>query len=138
MNDERAVDRFLGAYPPEVQEIAARARTLVLTALRALPHVDETVDAAARLVAYGCGPGYAGMVCTLIPSRTEVKLGFYRGAELPDPRHLLEGTGKVHRHVRLRGAKDVAMPGLNALLKAAVAAWTRRHPVTTRGARAAP
>ena len=134
---EDAVDRFLAAYPPAVQEIAARARALVLASLRALPHVDETVDAPARLVAYGCGPGYRGMVCTLIPSRTEVKLGFYRGAELPDPRHLLEGTGKVHRHVRLRARKDVARPGLKALLKAAVAAWTQRQAVTIRGGRGA-
>ncbi len=137
MAAERAVERFLAGYPPEVQEIAARARALILKSLRRLPHVDETVDAPARLVAYACGPGYAGMVCTLIPSRTEVKLGLYRGAELADPRRLLEGTGKVHRHVRLRQAKDVAKPGLKALLNAAVAAWKRRQAVTTRGARAA-
>jgi hypothetical protein len=89
------------------------------------------VDTTARLIAYTCGQGYAGMVCTLIPSRTEVKLGFYRGVDLPDPRHVLEGTGKLHRHVRLRMAADLKKPGLKALLKAAQAAWKHRNATRT-------
>lgn len=122
-----AVDRFLDAYPRPVQDLARRARSLVRRSLRTLPALEETVDKAGRMIGYGSGPGYDGMVCTLIPSRTEVKLGFYRGAELSDPRGLLEGAGKVHRHVRLRGAADVERPGLEALLKAGLAAWRRRR-----------
>jgi hypothetical protein len=122
-----AVDRFLNAYPPPVQDLARRARSLVRRGLRTLPALEEAVDKAARMIGYRSGPGYDGMVCTLIPSRTEVKLGFYRGAELPDPQGLLEGAGKLHRHVRLRGAADVERPGLEALLKAGLAAWRRRH-----------
>ena len=55
--------------------LATRARVLA-----ALPGVDETVDRPARMLAYGYGPGYAGMICTLIPSQKGVKLGLYRGA----------------------------------------------------------
>lgn len=39
------------------------------------------------------------MVATLILSRGGVKLGLARGSELPDPKHLLAGSGKVHRHI---------------------------------------
>lgn len=31
-----------------------------------------------------------------------VNVGFFRGAELPDPRGLLQGTGRFMRHVKLR------------------------------------
>jgi hypothetical protein len=124
---DRAVVHFLDSYPPSIRDLALQTRTLVLESLRSLPHTDEAVDTSARLIGYGCGPGYAGMVCTLIPSRTGVKLGFYRGAELPDPRRLLEGAGKVHRHVGLRVPADLTKPGLKALFKAAVAAWKERN-----------
>lgn len=41
-----------------------------------------------------------GNVCYLASYSDHVNLGFYRGAELPDPRKLLEGTGKALRHVK--------------------------------------
>ncbi|HVU86738.1 MAG TPA: DUF1801 domain-containing protein [Pirellulales bacterium] len=36
-----------------------------------------------------------------------VNVGFFRGAEIADPSHLLEGTGKLMRHVKLRPDSDV-------------------------------
>src|SRR5438045_6097355 len=33
---------------------------------------------------------------------SHVNVGFFRGAEIDDPDHLLEGTGKLMRHVKLR------------------------------------
>ena len=67
-------------------------------------------------------------MCTLIPSRAGVKLGIVRGAELDDPRGLLAGSGKVHRHVAaLRSPADLKRPGVRPLLKAALAAWRRRQ-----------
>lgn len=49
-----------------------------------------------------------------------VNLGFNRGAHLPDPHGLLEGTGKNLRHVKIRGKEDLT-PELAQLLRAAVA-----------------
>ena len=34
--------------------------------------------------------------------KARVNVGFFRGAEIADPKGLLEGTGKVMRHVKLR------------------------------------
>jgi hypothetical protein len=34
--------------------------------------------------------------------KSHVNVGFFRGAALPDPAHLLQGTGKFMRHVKLR------------------------------------
>ncbi|MHB8524775.1 MAG: DUF1801 domain-containing protein [Candidatus Acidiferrales bacterium] len=33
---------------------------------------------------------------------SHVNVGFFHGAALPDPAHLLQGTGKFMRHVKLR------------------------------------
>ena len=58
----------------------------------------------------------------LIPPRADyVRLGLYRGAELPDPSGLLEGHGKVHRHVKLRTSEDLDRPALRDLMAAAAA-----------------
>ena len=48
-----------------------------------------------------------------------VNVGFFRGAELPDPHGLLEGTGKVMRHVKAGPDRDVDAGALRALIEAA-------------------
>ncbi len=69
----------------------------------------------------GCEPpGYAGLVCTIIPSKTGVKLGVVRGATLPDPHGLLEGNGRKHRYVQIDEAADLRRPGMEDSIKAAV------------------
>ena len=73
------VDRLLARYPPGVQTLANSARRLVP---RLLPRAAETVDLSSGIVAYSYGPGYKGMVCTLILSKAGVKIGLVRGSEL--------------------------------------------------------
>jgi hypothetical protein len=41
--------------------------------------------------------------------------------DLPDPQHLLQGRGKVVRHIQLKSARDLDTPAIRALIKAAVA-----------------
>jgi hypothetical protein len=47
--------------------------------------------------------------------KDHVNVGFFRGAEIVDPKNLLEGTGKFMRHVKLspdREIDDVALTNL--------------------------
>jgi hypothetical protein len=46
-------------------------------------------------------------------------VGFFRGAELPDPCGLLQGTGKNMRHVKLRPERGINAVALRALIEAA-------------------
>lgn len=124
MSHAPQVDQLLSGYPEHVRNTAAAARQFLK---RALPNIDEKVDEAAKLLGYSYGPGYNGVLCTLILSQKEVKLGLFRGADLPDPHGLMTGAGKVHRHVRLRSTADLDRPGLKALLEAALAAWKARN-----------
>lgn len=46
-------------------------------------------------------------------------IGFFHGADLPDPRGLLEGSGKRMRHVKLRWGAAVDEAAVAALIAAA-------------------
>jgi len=48
-----------------------------------------------------------------------VNVGFFRGAELPDPAGLLEGSGKYMRHVKLRPGRAIDEKALTALIERA-------------------
>jgi len=50
-----------------------------------------------------------------------VNVGFFRGAELADPAHLLVGTGRFMRHVKLRPGEPVDAAALKALVETAYA-----------------
>lgn len=50
-----------------------------------------------------------------------VNIGFFQGASLPDPTHLLEGTGKFMRHVKLRPGTPTNPEALTHLIAAAYA-----------------
>lgn len=51
--------------------------------------------------------------------RAHVNLGFFRGAWLPDPKELLQGSGRLMRHVKLRPGEEPDQAALEALLRAA-------------------
>lgn len=55
-----------------------------------------------------------------------VNVGFFLGAELPDPARLLEGTGRFMRHVKLRPGRDVDAAALMTLIETAYRDMQRR------------
>ena len=58
--------------------------------------------------------------------RAHVNVGFFRGAEINDPKGLLEGTGKFMRHVKLRPERAVDATALMKLIDTAYADMKRR------------
>ena len=58
--------------------------------------------------------------------KAHVNVGFYRGAELPDPHGLLDGSGKLMRHVKLRPGEEADAAALLALIEAAYSDMRRR------------
>jgi Domain of unknown function (DU1801) len=100
-----------------------------------IPDITERVDVKARIIGYGYGPKYADMVCMIMPTRTGVNLGIAYAMELPDPNTLLEGTGKLHRHAKLKNKSDLESTALKSLLKAAIAAADARREKTGQKAK---
>jgi hypothetical protein len=52
---------------------------------------------------------------------SHVNVGFFRGAELPDPERMLQGTGKLMRHVKLKPGTVTDAAALRRLIDAAFA-----------------
>jgi hypothetical protein len=50
---------------------------------------------------------------------SHVNVGFFHGAALPDPDHLLQGAGKFMRHVKLRPGTPANAAALRRLVEAA-------------------
>ncbi len=53
--------------------------------------------------------------------KNHVNFGFWRGAELVDPKGFLKGTGGRMRHVELRSLADIDAPILQSMVRTAVA-----------------
>ena len=49
--------------------------------------------------------------------RSHVNVGFFRGADLPDPAGILQGSGKLMRHVKVRPGSDVDAAALTGLIQ---------------------
>jgi uncharacterized protein YdhG (YjbR/CyaY superfamily) len=62
-----------------------------------------------------------------------VGLCFIRGAGLPDPKGILEGSGRQTRFIRLESAATLARPEVEALLAEAVRRSAKPLPQTGRG-----
>jgi hypothetical protein len=48
--------------------------------------------------------------------RSHVNVGFFHGAALPDPAHLLQGTGRFMRHVKLKPGMTINTAALRRLI----------------------
>ena len=58
--------------------------------------------------------------------KAHVNVGFFRGAEIVDPKGLLEGTGKRMRHVKLRPERELDTAALTKLIETAYADMKNR------------
>jgi hypothetical protein len=53
--------------------------------------------------------------------KSHVNFGFWRGAEMVDPKGFLKGTGNRMRHVELRSLADIDAPILQSMVRTAIA-----------------
>jgi len=120
----RTLKEMLAPYPRDVQSLARAARALMMDVL---PKVKETVDPTGPYITYAYEPGYKGVVSYITVSKQGVKLGVARGASLPDPKKLLQGSGKSNRHVVITTPDDLETPGIRQLVRAALAAWKKER-----------
>lgn len=120
-------ESILSNVDPALQDLAREIRALIY---RMMPHVVEVVWARQKNAGYGTGPKkMSEHFCWIAPFQRHVLLGFNYGSELPDPTHLLEGTGKLFRHVKLRSPDELSNPALHTLLE--VASKHRVPPLRT-------
>jgi hypothetical protein len=124
MTDDEKIRSFLSQYDEQVFNNSLELREVLFANL---PSIIEQVDISAKMIAYSYGQKYAQMICTIIPSKKGLKLGFYKGTELPDPDNLLEGTGKISRYVEIKSEKQITTPALKKLITSALKAYQERR-----------
>jgi len=124
------INELLEGYSPEVRDLALRACDLVRSVL---PDAVVKVHPGWKNIIFGTGPRMGDMVVAVIPHRSRINLQFV-GADLPDPAGLLEGTGKMGRHVKVASPAVLENPAVRDLLLAAVA--HQSHPAAERVAKA--
>ena len=87
-----ALHDLLTDYTPEVRELAQLMREVILTTV---PAAREKVHLGWRNVGYSTTGGMRDQICAIGPMPDRINLYFARGADLADPAHLLEGSGKI-------------------------------------------
>ena len=107
-------DEIVSRVSPHARQLAEGARALIRDVY---PAVVEVPWPKQRVIGYGVGPKkMSEHFCYISVSQKHINLGFMYGAELPDPEKLLEGSGKLLRHVRIAALEQLSNPALRQLL----------------------
>ncbi len=114
------LNRFIGKFEPKNQALIRAVRKVLR---KRLPTANELVYDNYNFFVIGYCPTERPSDCivSIAAAANGVGLSFYRGATLPDPHHLLLGSGSQNRFIRLESAETLACPEVEELIAAAVA-----------------
>lgn len=110
---------FLAKFAPR---IAADARVALAKMRTRLPGAIEMVYDNYNGLVIGFGPNErpSDAVFSLVVLPDHLTLCFLQSApELPDPGHLLKGSGNIVRHIKLGSAADLDEPAIQELMRVA-------------------
>jgi len=111
-------DKLISKSSPEIRALTKKTRVLVLDIL---PRPNEKTYFGWGNTWYGTSEKTGDAVFAITPLKAYVSLFFMRGSELSDPDELLQGTGKMLRHVKIHDAAGLKRTALRRLMKRAVA-----------------
>jgi len=132
---------FSKAASPEAQlagmidkfspEMAAQIRSVRAALRKRLPAANELVydNYNFFVIGYSATERPSDSMVSLVADAHGVRLAFYWGSTLPDPTGILQGSGSQNRFIPLTGARDLARPEVEALIRAAVAQSKAPLPV---------
>lgn len=108
-------EEVIGGFSEEIKNLTRQTRSLIH---KILPEVVEVVWIKQKNIGFGTGlKKKTEHFCWLMPATHHISLGFNYGTELPDPKGMLEGTGKLFRHVKIKSSDDLSNPDLIELIK---------------------
>lgn len=113
-----SLTKFLKPFDPEIQELALELRALVLEEMA--PCYENIYDAySAVAIGYGTSDRLRDGIFHIAVYSNHVNLGFNDGASLDDPKGILQGSGKVIRHITMKASEDLERPELRAYIRRA-------------------
>lgn len=118
VRENTAVDAWFGTQPPALAAIARRWFVR-------MRHCGADVR---EIMHDGCPTACVGDAAFSYVAvfTAHVNVGFFFGAELPDPAAVLQGSGKRMRHVKVKPGAVLDVEALDALIEAAYRDVTRR------------
>jgi hypothetical protein len=123
MNAETQVAGFFAKYEPAVATLGKALRAKLRARLPGLLELVYVYERQSSLViSYSPTQTGADADCALALYPRQVNLCFTGGAQLSksDPNKLLQGRGKMARHVVMNAAADLARPEIEVLMAAAL------------------
>jgi Domain of unknown function (DU1801) len=116
--DRRLLD-YLAPYDPRIASLALALREVVLE------EAPEAIESLVNGYAVAIGFSFTGKPMKdgfshVVTYKSCVNLGFNRGALLADPEGILEGSGKLIRHLRINDYDDLDRPLVRRFLRAAI------------------
>ncbi len=116
---QKQLDGFLDKYLPE---IAAEARACLKIMRTRLPGAVQLVYDNYNGLVIGFGPTErpSAAIFSLLVLADHVTLCFLQGVKIPDPDRLLQGSGNVVRHIRLKSPADLNRKEIRELMSAAL------------------
>jgi hypothetical protein len=108
-------DRFDQAHQKFIRSIRAAVR-------KRLPTANELVYDYASFFVISYSPTDKGIdgIVSIAARADRVELYFNHGPQLPDPKKLLQGLGKLTRFIRVEAARQLAHPDVEAFIAAAI------------------
>ena len=107
------LEEYLSNLSPDLQAIT---RELCAVARKNMSGANEFIYRDA--VGYSVSKSPFDRIGNIAPQKGYVNFGFFFGADLPDPKHLLVGERKRLRHVKIRSVEDAKNPALGKLVAA--------------------
>ncbi|WP_420631029.1 DUF1801 domain-containing protein [Candidatus Leptofilum sp.] len=115
MSDE--FEQILATASPEIAALARQAKALLQDVM---PEIVEVAWPKQNIAGYGIGPKkMSEHFCYIGVFKQRINLGFYYGADLPDPENLLEGSGKKLRHIKISRPEQLESEAVRTLVTVA-------------------
>lgn len=101
-------DNYFEEIPnPELRELALAVRHIIK---QTLPGVEESIKWAVPFYMH------SGNLCYIQVRRQKVELGFYRGVQLSNTNGLLQGDGKLVKHIIFSLDDDIPVKQVQEIL----------------------
>jgi hypothetical protein len=123
---------FIDKFEPAIGRLVRAARSALR---KRLPTANELVydNYNALAIGFGSTDRVSDVLLSLAVYARGVSLYFMYGASLPDPSHLLRGSGNQGRFIPLTSVAELNRPAVRGLLRAAMRHAKTPLPTTGRG-----
>jgi hypothetical protein len=116
---EAVLRSFIGRFDPRAQKLIRSVRAALR---KRFPTANELAYDYSSQVVIAYAPTDRGIdsIVSIAARPDGLRLYFNQGPQLSDPKRLLQGSGKQTRFIQVEAASQLALPDVEALIRAAI------------------